>query len=414
MATIFPTSVPDKRLSETISSSASSFKITSITGWNGVDLTSADFGTKLYAVFRNSTGTLMEIMQVDPATITSATASITILLRGLKFTGDLTTEVSANKLVWVKGDTIVSLGTHVPQLLKHYVDTLGDQTIAGVKTFTSQPVSTAGLPTGATDLATKQYVDNTATGTTSVNRTIVAGTAGETILVDQLVYLKASDGRWWLADADAAASSENVQLGIAQGGGTAGVAITSGVLVAGLNTFSALTLTANTKYYVSNTAGGFSSSVGTKEVTVGQSQSTTTFLFSPRNDQEITEDQQDAMTGSLGTPSLTNRYVTEQQLTAVTAMAAQAVDGTAGSIFTRTLASSETFTQSGFTTGRVFMVEVKQGAGTSYTVTWFAGITWITAGATAPVQTTTTNGTTTYGFRCTGTNTFLGYLVSSQ
>ena len=98
----------------------------------------------------------------------------------------------------------------------------------------------------------------------------------------------------------------------------------------------------------------------------------------------------------------------------VTAMGAQALDGSTANVFTRTLGASETFTQSNFTTGQCFMVEVKQGSGTSYTVTWFAGVTWITSGATAPVQTTTTNGITTYGFRCTGSNTFLGYLIATQ
>jgi len=98
----------------------------------------------------------------------------------------------------------------------------------------------------------------------------------------------------------------------------------------------------------------------------------------------------------------------------VTAMGAQALDGSTANIFTRTLASSETFTQSNFSAGQCFMVEVTQGSGTSYTVTWFSGITWVTSGGTAPTQTTVSNGKTTYGFRCTGTNTFLGYLIGTN
>jgi hypothetical protein len=90
----------------------------------------------------------------------------------------------------------------------------------------------------------------------------------------------------------------------------------------------------------------------------------------------------------------------------ITAMSTQALDGTLGNIFNRTLGASETFTQSGFATGQCFIVKVKQGSGTSYTVTWFATVTWITSGATAPVQTVVSNGYTTYGFICTGSNTF--------
>lgn len=98
----------------------------------------------------------------------------------------------------------------------------------------------------------------------------------------------------------------------------------------------------------------------------------------------------------------------------IVTVSAQAFDGTLGNIFTRTLAGSETFTQSGFTTGQCFMVRVQQGSGTSYTVTWWSGVTWITSGAAAPVQTTTSNGYTTYGFICTASNNFDGYYMATQ
>lgn len=60
------------------------------------------------------------------------------------------------------------------------------------------------------------------------------------------------------------------------------------------------------------------------------------------------------------------------------------------------------------------MIEVKQGSGTSYTVSWPSGITWVTATGTAPVQTTASNGYTTYGFRTLSETTFLGYLIGSN
>jgi len=239
------------------------------------------------------------------------TFTLTGVTRGLDKTYPFTEDTDF-KLPHAGGSQFIL--SDAPQVFNKYGALVNANTWSGIQTFSTQPISTAGLPTGSTDLATKAYVDNTATGTTNINRIIVAGTAGETIAVDQLVYLKASDGRWWLADADSAATSENVQLGIAQGAGSAAGAITSGVLISGLNTFSALTLTADTKYYVSNTAGGFSSTPGTKEVTVGESQTTTTFLFSPNNDQQITEDQQDALAGDNGTPSSANTYVTQTGL----------------------------------------------------------------------------------------------------
>ena len=127
-----------------------------------------------------------------------------------------------------------------------------------------------------------------------------------------------------------------------------------------------------------------------------------------------TGDQDLSAYAPLASPTFSGTQTMTKMVQTRTAMAAQALDGTLGNIFTRTLAASETFTQSGFSTNQCFIVKVKQGAGTTYTVTWFSGVTWITSGGVAPVQTITSNGYTTYGFICTGTNTFDGYLVSTQ
>ena len=116
-------SIPTKTLSESITSAASSFKLNNIEGWDGVDLVAGDFGTVGYGVFVNANKTQIELFEFDPATI--ASASITINKRGLKFTGDLTTEVAGNKFSWTKGDTYVNLGTDSPQVfqyLKEYID----------------------------------------------------------------------------------------------------------------------------------------------------------------------------------------------------------------------------------------------------------------------------------------------------
>lgn len=120
------------------------------------------------------------------------------------------------------------------------------------------------------------------------------------------------------------------------------------------------------------------------------------------------------ITGTIaGNPTITKPTFTGS-IQVITAMAAQALDGSLGNIFTRTLAGSEVFTQSNFSIGQPVIVKVRQGSGTTYTVTWFGGITWITPGALAPVQTITSNGYTSYGFVCTGSNTFDGYLLASQ
>lgn len=131
---------PSKTLAASINSSATSFRLNNIKGWDDVDLTSADFGSQAFAVIRNANNTLLELIEFDPTTI--ANSSITIVRRGLKFTGDLTTEVAANKRAWTKGDTFVDIGVDTPQMyqwLQEYVDSA---IVAGGVPATN---STAGL-----------------------------------------------------------------------------------------------------------------------------------------------------------------------------------------------------------------------------------------------------------------------------
>ncbi len=245
------------------------------------------------------------------------TATLTGVVRGLAKKSPFTTS-SAYKLPH-SGQTQFII-SNPPQLYNEYVTLDNDESIIGEKTFPAGGTANApksgtvyAAPVDDLEYASKKFVTDTASGgTTNINRVIIAGVAGETILVDQLIYLKVSDGRWWKCDADTAATVENVVLGISQGGGTAGVSITGGVLIYGLNTFSALTLTANTKYYASNTAGGFSSSAGTFNVTVGETgDSTGAIFFNPRFDQQLTQGQKEAAAGNNGTPSTTNKFMTQ-------------------------------------------------------------------------------------------------------
>lgn len=150
------TSVPSKRLSESIGASATSFKLNNVLGWDGEALAAADFGTTLYVVFRNEANTLIEFMEVDPTDIVNE--SIDITRRGLDYTGDLTTEVTANKLAWVKNDTIVELGASSPQMyqaIKEYVDAIAvagapdaSTTTKGIAEEATQAETDAGTAAG--------------------------------------------------------------------------------------------------------------------------------------------------------------------------------------------------------------------------------------------------------------------------
>lgn len=177
-----------------------------------------------------------------------------------------------------------------------------------VQTFAQVPLTTGGNAVTDNGLVRKLQLDQALLGITTTVKIIVEGTAGQNVSAGNLLYLSNVDGKWYKADADSASSSENVILGIAQGAGVTDGAIASGVLLRGTDS-NQTGLTAGIKYYVSNTAGEISSSAGTKEVTVGISKSTTELYFDPRFDQQLTEDQQDAIAGA-NSPSASNVFLT--------------------------------------------------------------------------------------------------------
>jgi len=122
-------SAPTKTLATSLNSSGMVLRVSDIKGWNGLDLTASDFGTIAYIVLRNATNTAIEIIEIDATTI--AAGDITINKRGLKFEGDRTTEVAANKLAWVQGSTLVDLGASTPQMLQTLQENFEAAIIAG-------------------------------------------------------------------------------------------------------------------------------------------------------------------------------------------------------------------------------------------------------------------------------------------
>ena len=204
------------------------------------------------------------------------TVTLTGVTRGLGFVSPYE-ETTANKFAHAGGSTFVisnTAGFYNQMLAKG-----NDETITGKFTFSTIPEST-DTPLSDNDIATKKYVDdNVNGGEVSINRIVVAGTAGEALTTGQLVYLKVSDSKWWKVDADTAATVDNIKLGITQGAGDADGLITGGVLTYGAHTTTGLT--ANSLYYASNTAGGISASAGTNSKVIGQAISTTVLMFDP-------------------------------------------------------------------------------------------------------------------------------------
>jgi len=120
MPTVKPRTFPPKQLVQSIDTAATSIVLDNILDWDGeTEATQSMFGSRLFAVLTNPTKTRLEIIELDPSTI--ANDSITVLGRGLGLDGSYT-PVTANKLSWVAGETIVQIGSDAPQLFQSFQD----------------------------------------------------------------------------------------------------------------------------------------------------------------------------------------------------------------------------------------------------------------------------------------------------
>jgi len=198
-----------------------------------------------------------------------------------------------------------------PALFDEYAAIRNDNAFLGANTVPT--------PSAPTQIANKAYVDSVAGGIATVNQLIIPGTAGESVVAGDVLYLKVADGFWWKADADLTATLDGTQLGIAQGTGSAAVNISGGVLLHGTDSNQSGG-TIGAYGYVSNTPGKVATSAGTITRIVGQFRSATVFDFDPTYTQLPTGGQKAALAGNSGTPSSTNKYVTEAYLTSATGL----------------------------------------------------------------------------------------------
>lgn len=321
-----------------LTASASSVVLSDFDDMDGTNLAMSDFGD--WGVIVIKQGTTVEIIKFSGLTQNSnGTATLTVATNGRSIAGTSPyAGASTGEDFQVGAEVIVS---NDPLTLSRFANLDVAGTFTQIMTFSALPQITAGNPVSANDVARKAYVDSVVAGIATTVNLVVSGTAGETLVAGNLIYFDDATNYWKLCDADTAASVENVMLGIAQGAGTVGVLITSGVLLRGLDANQS-GLTAGAIYYASNTAGGLSSSAGTTEVTIGFAYSATQLYFNPRFNQQLTEDQQDALAGTSGTPSATNKFVTSDGLTTQLATKANVVFGGTGADGALSIASGTT------------------------------------------------------------------------
>lgn len=297
-------------LSASISLSDTSIALSSFNMPDGTAIVAGDLGSINYATIEPGT-TREESISFTGLTSTTLTG----VTRGLRFDAPYTQDTS---LRVAHGAGAVLVLSNTVSFYDNFVNKNNDETYAETLTFTAPNYpkmdSVANDPTDDEQLATKDYVDKTAGGAAvSKNREVVAGNAGETVAAGNWVRLDPADSEWKKTDGSVTGTTDKIKIGVAQGAGTDGAAISGGVLLSGLDS-NQTGMTANTTQFISDTAGEISSSAGTVERAVGIAISTTEIIVDPYFADYVIADQVDALTGSSGTPSSTNTYITEDDV----------------------------------------------------------------------------------------------------
>lgn len=204
------------------------------------------------------------------------------------------------------------IGTSVSLTDFGHIKFINDLISGATSLNSSTPLGYDGAPSSLTgnQLATVTYVLGVVNGgTVTFDKQVISNqTSGEALTANDIVYFKGSDSKWYKADADLTATFDTLQLGIAQS--TVGINTTVQIAISGpVSGFTGLT--SGSKYYLSNTAGAITTSAGTNSVFVGWALSTTILLFDPVPQTLPTQKEKDALVGSQGIPSSTNKYATQ-------------------------------------------------------------------------------------------------------
>lgn len=287
-----------------ISTTDTSITLESFNFPDGTAIASGDLGTVNYGTLEPGSSREESISFTGITTNADGTVTLTGVTRGLGF-GAVDTYSEQSNLKKQHGTGSSFILSNTAAFYNDFVNKNNDEEMIG-----SLSVPT---PTAAGHAATKQYVDdNVNGGPVSQNRVVQAGTAGESVAAGDLVYFDDTDNEWKKTDATSAATLNNVLLGIAQGSGSDGGAITGGVLTYGLDS-NQTGLTVGVRVYAGDTAGSIVESAGTVEKVIGWTKSATEIYFDPNVNSTPTPDEKDAMSGGdeLGIPSDTNKFLTE-------------------------------------------------------------------------------------------------------
>lgn len=320
---IKPMSVPTKRLSNSITSIATSMTLNNITDWAGNDLTATSFSnsTGWPIVFRNETNTLLEFAEIDTTTLSGNSYDVT--KRGLSYDGGHTSG-EGSSLDWNAIETIVELGSNPPQLYEDYTDHTSNESVTGTWTITStgqwvfnRLPSINATPVSSSDVATKGYVDGIGISPTPYAANVISGNGSTSYSKGSLIYYSSSDQLWYPTAATLTSSFQNKTLGITQStSNTSGDTIS--ILIGGNSTSVSTGMTPGTKYYLGDTTGTLGTT-STYEVYAGYALSSTNFLFEQRRDDMPFAYEKDALAGlaisTSAVPATANPYLTKYDTT---------------------------------------------------------------------------------------------------
>lgn len=236
------------------------------------DLSMADFGDLGCGTLEPGHSTRQEFISFTGVTQNSDnTAKLTGVIRGLLPVPDYSAS-STFENAHAGGSSFV-ISNSPPCFYEDYGSLSNSENITGAWTTIT--------PTAAAGIATKNYVDGIVTGgSVTLDGIALGSTAGETFATGTIVFFDDQQDEWMKASALVFASSTGIQLGIAQGAGTNGAAISGGVLTKGYDE-TQVGGTAGQTIYLSDTAGATSTSAGTIRVILGQMRTATVFYFDP-------------------------------------------------------------------------------------------------------------------------------------
>jgi hypothetical protein len=275
-------------------------------------ITNSDLGTINYATLEGGTAREEAISFTGVTQNADGTATITGVIRGLKFVAPYDQDLSLRD---GHGGGTSFVITNGPGFYNEFTSKVNDETIEQLWSFIQNPQKTSDtLAANNRDFVTKNDLIAAALGTVAITGTVQSGTSGEAIALGKLCYLKTSDNRWWKSDAATPATFNGVQLGISQTA-PGGAGVSMNVLPFGVDVNQS-GLTPGAKYYLSDTAGAISATAGTNAVFVGWALTATTLLFVRNNDiNGPTANEKAAMAGTSGTPSVSNKFVTDVDTT---------------------------------------------------------------------------------------------------